>query len=224
MKCEVRSAECEVAALVCFAMKEEAGPFRKISADRPEISILVTGIGRRNTENAVRNFLTNHSPGCVFTCGFAGGLDSMRKTGEVVFFTEHEPLREKLLKAGAVAVRFFCADRIAVTVSEKRELRQATGADAVEMESEVIQNICRGREISCATVRVISDTANEDLPLDFNQLAPPDMSLDFGKLALAVAKSPRKIGALLRLQKQTRLAAEALATTLVKVIPERGQS
>jgi hypothetical protein len=78
--------------------------------------------------------------------------------------------------------------------------------------------VCRERGIPCATVRVISDTANEDLPLDFNQLSRPDMSLDFGKLALAVAKSPGKIGALLRLQKQTQLAAEALAATLAKVI------
>ena len=67
-------------------------------------------------------------------------------------------------------------------------------------------------------MRVISDTANEDLPLDFNQLSKPDQSLDYGKLALAVAKAPGKIGALRRLQKQTRFAAEQLAAVLAKVI------
>jgi len=65
---------------------------------------------------------------------------------------------------------------------------------------------------------VISDTANEDLPLDFNALSKPDLSLDYGKLAWAIARSPGKISALLKLQKQTRFAAERLADILGKII------
>ena len=114
--------------------------------------------------------------------------------------------------------KFFCADRIATTVAEKKKLRDGTGADAVEMESAAIHAVCRERGIACVTVRVISDTANEDLPLDFNALAKPDKNLDFGKLFLAIAKSPGKIGALMELQKKTKFAAERLADVLIEIL------
>jgi len=224
--------------LVCFALKEEAAPFRKMAAGKSEISILITGIGRKNAEKSVREFLANDLPKLVLTCGFAGGLNPDLKLGDVVFEifprssrgneaqikirNQSEPpyvgCYDKLIAAGAKPAKFFCADRIATTVAEKKKLRAETGADAVEMESEAIYTVCREREIPYATVRVISDAANEDLPLDFNQLSKPDMNLDYGKLALAILKSPGKIGALLKLQKQTRFAAERLADILGKII------
>ena len=231
--------------LVCFALKEEAAPFQKMAAGTvaaQAAAILITGIGRKNAEKSVREFLLTNSPELVLTCGFAGGLNPDLKPDDVVFEltdrrgefhepqTENEsgarvtrpsessPLREKLAAAGAKPAKFFCADRIATTAAKKKKLRAETGADAVEMESAAIHAICRERGIPCATVRVISDTANEDLPLDFNQFSKPDRSLDYGKLAWAIARSPGKIGALLKLQKKTRFAAERLAHVLEKLI------
>jgi adenosylhomocysteine nucleosidase len=203
--------------LICFALKEEAAPFRKIAVGKSGVTILLTGIGRQNAEKSLREFLATHSPKFVLTCGFAGGLNSELKLGEVIFETSDETLRGKLLGAGAKPLKIFCADRIATTVAEKKKLRAETGADAVEMESGAIHVVCRERGIPCATVRVISDTANEDLPLDFNALSKPDKNLDFGKLFLAIAKSPGKIPALMQLQKKTKFAAEQLANVLTKI-------
>jgi adenosylhomocysteine nucleosidase len=213
--------------LVCFALKEEAAPFRKIVARtmasaQADIFILITGIGCQNAEKSMREFLAINSPKLVLTCGFAGGLNPDLKLGEVVFelagpAANDQKLVANLAAAGAKLAKFFCVDRIATTVAEKKKLRGETGADAVEMESAAIHAVCRERGIPCATVRVISDTAHENLPLDFNALAKPDKKLDFGKLFLAIAKSPGKIGALMQLQKKTKFAAEQLANVLAKI-------
>jgi adenosylhomocysteine nucleosidase len=205
--------------LICFALKEEAALFRKIAADKPDVAILITGVGRKNAEKSLREFLATHSPELVLTCGFAGGLNPDLKLGEVVFEVQspESKVQSQLLAAGAKPAKFYCADRIATTTAEKKKLRVETGADAVEMESWAIHAVCRERGIPYATVRVISDTANEDLPLDFNQLAKSDKNLHYGKLAVAIIKSPGKIGGLLRLQKKTRLAAEQLANVLGKI-------
>lgn len=216
--------KAEGSVLVCFPLKQEAAPFRKVAAcglghGRP-VSVLLTGIGRRNAEKSLRNFLTANPADVVLTCGFAGGLNPDLKPGDVIFEfgTPNLEFGTQLVAAGARPARFFCADRIATTVAEKKKLRDETGADAVEMESAAIYAVCREHRIPCATVRVISDTASEDLPLDFNQLSKPDQSLDYGKLFLAIAKSPGKIRALMKLQKQTQFAAERLAQVLAETL------
>jgi uridine phosphorylase len=158
------------------------------------------------------------SPELVLTCGFAGGLDPNLNPGDVVFELSDSEIGNRLLAAGAKPAKFFCADRVAITAAEKKKLREETGADAVEMESAAIHTVCRERGIPCATVRVISDRANEDLPLDFNALTKSDLSLDYSKLVLAIAKSPAKVGKLMKFQKQTRFAAERLAAVLGEII------
>ena len=209
--------------LVCFALKEEAVPFHKIAARHPGVITLIVGIGRQNAEKSVRSFLATSSPELVLTCGFAGGLNPDLQLGDVVFESgkqkaESRNWEERLLAAGAKPANFFCANRIATTVFEKKKLRAETGADVVEMESTAIQVVCSDYGIPCVTVRVISDTAHEDLPLDFNALAKPDQNLDFGKLAWAIAKSPGKIPALMAVGKKTKFAAQQLAEVLAKII------
>jgi adenosylhomocysteine nucleosidase len=227
--------------LVCFALKEEAALFRKIAANKPDVAIIVTGVGRKNAEKSLREFLATNSPDLVLTCGFAGGLNPDLKLGDVIFETVNEPLAPaartslrrdeaasatqageglvtRLTATGAKPAKFFCADRIATTAAEKKKLREETLADAVEMESWAIYTVCRERGIPYATVRVISDTAHEDLPLDFNQLSKSDKNLHYGKLAKAILLSPEKIGALMQLQKKTKFAAQRLTDVLARIV------
>jgi nucleoside phosphorylase len=207
-----------MAILVCFAVKEESRPFERLAGARPSVRVLLTGMGRDNASKAIHMALARERPGLVLSCGLAGGLNPELATGAVLFGAEKgSGLESALVSAGAREGRFHCADQVATTVEQKQVLWQTTGADAVEMESQAIRGICQEQGIPIATVRVILDTARENLPLDFNRLMTPERHLDWRKLTLAILNSPGKISALLRLQRQTRAAAQRLAEVLVRL-------
>ena len=204
--------------LVCFALKEEARPFQQSVAGRSDIRVVIVGMGPRNAERAIQAALAAEPPDLVLTCGLAGGLRPDLERGTVVFDADPESgLEPALVAAGAKLARFHCTERLAATAAEKRTLRESTGADAVEMESQPIRAACREQQIPSATVRVILDTAQEDLPLDFNQFLTPEQKMDYGKLALALLKSPGKVAALLQLRQQSLAAAEQLGRALLRI-------
>ena len=207
--------------LVCFAVKEEAGAFRRWAKGRGNVKVLLVGMGKRNAERALRAALAEERPELVLSCGFAGGLRPDWGTGAVVFAADaRSGLEAALLAAGAKPVRFHYADRVATTAAEKRALRETTGADAAEMESQGVCAVCREQRIPCVIVRVILDTAREDMPLDFNRLMTAGQKMSYGKLALALAKSPGKIAGLLGLKRQAQAAAGKLAEVLAKITGE----
>ena len=135
--------------LCCFAVEQEAKFFLQ-----PGMEKLITGIGRENAERSLHRELKDKPYQLVLSCGFAGGLNPYLTTGTVVFSTDEDAgLTGPLLNAGACPVKFHCHDRVAITVQEKRRLWEATGADAVEMESQIIRAICRAHEIPSAPHR-----------------------------------------------------------------------
>jgi adenosylhomocysteine nucleosidase len=208
--------------LVCFAVKEEAAYFLPALARSHSARVRVTGMGRRNAAENIRQAVAAVDPDCVLTCGFAGGLNPALPLGAVVFDQDFDAgVADRLIELGAVSGRFHCSKRVAVTAAEKRALWESTGADAVEMESSVIRTICRELRIPSATIRVISDTAADDLPLDFNALMTSDDRLNYGKLALALVKSPRKIPQLMAFQRQTITAARRLGEVLIELLKSR---
>jgi adenosylhomocysteine nucleosidase len=205
--------------LVTFALPVEARPFqRRLPQPHPQIHLSVTGIGQRNAESTARQALAQFSPKLVLSCGFAGALDPALASGAVLFEADDGfPLTDALQSAGARPARFHCAERIIGSAEGKRVLRHQTGADAVEMESAVIRRLCAHAGIPSATVRVISDTAHEDLPLDFNRYLDDMNRLRFAKMAAAIVLSPARLRASMKLQRQSQQAALNLAETLIRI-------
>ncbi len=200
--------------LITFALEAEARPFRQIRhALVPPI--LVTGMGSSNADRAFRRALAGPMPARVLTCGFAGGLNPALPQHSVLFSADDGfDLAGALSAAGARPAVFHHADHVIISAAEKRALRQTTGADAVEMESGIIRALCRERGIPSATVRVLSDAAGDDLPLDFNNLLDQDTRLDRGRLVVELLRSPGRIPGLIRMGVSARRAARELARVL----------
>jgi adenosylhomocysteine nucleosidase len=199
--------------LVCFAVRDEAKHF--LPGASRQSKVIITGIGQVNARRSLIEALDSFMPRLVLTCGYAGGLNPQLHRGDVLFNAEPDSeLASELTRLGAQPGTFHCANRIAVSATEKHALREQTQADAIEMESGVIRALCRERGIVAATVRVISDDAASDLPLDFNELSKADGNISYTKLAGSIVRTPGSIPKLVRFQRELDACSRKLAATL----------
>ena len=205
--------------LVCFAVRQEATFFSAPQPIKGNIRVLLTGMGHKNAAKTAQRALDDSRPELVLTCGFAGGLKPYLPLGAIVFSADMDAgLDSILVELGAIRAQFHCSTRIASRSVEKRSLWESTRADAVEMESGVIRQICLERKIPSATVRAISDTAQQDLPLDFNALMTPGWQIDYRKLLWKLLRRPGTVPALLAFQRHTKMAARNLGQSLQELL------
>ena len=204
--------------LVTFAVPEEAGLFRRLRLS--DVRVLVTGMGPEAASRAVAAELSRHADyDWVLSCGFCGGLAPELRLGDVLVGADSDPTILSLAQsAGCRSARFHASDTVATTASMKAEIRGRNGADAVEMESRIVRAACAEKGIRGGTIRVVSDTAAEDLPLDFNRLMTKRGGVHFGRLVMEIARRPRMIPSLMKLQKQSKQAARALTDVLDSVV------
>jgi hypothetical protein len=143
----------------------------------------------------------------IISTGFCGALDPTLALGAIVAAGE-TPVR---CAAPFVQGGIYSADRVAVTAEEKRALRQSTGLSAVDMEFAEVSRIARVWGVPVRGIRVVSDTAPEDLPLDFNRYRDAQGRFSRGRIALAALGRPfTAIPGLLRLNRNCNLAADKL--------------
>lgn len=181
-------------------------------------------MGTRQTELNVLSLVRSFRPALTVTCGFAGGLDTSLASGDCIYSADPaDPAHSILKRIGAKPCRFHHVDRIAATASDKASIRKASGADAVDMESRPIREECSQLGLRSITLRVISDTAQEDLPVDFNQWTRPDQTLNPWAVARGILGRPSLIPKLIGLRRRLGSCAERLAETLEAFLLEEAR-
>ena len=147
----------------------------------------------------------------VLSIGFCGALDPTLRIGDIVVSGEVP----KRLGASFVQGDVVSVDRVAFTAREKSDLRTATGAAVVEMESAAVARKAREWDVPFGCVRVVSDVAGDDLPLDFNRYRDADGRFERMRIALAALGRPFTVlPRLVRLDRDCRRAAERLGEFL----------
>lgn len=129
--------------------------------------------------------------GALVSFGLAGSLNGLR-AGEVIDAVRVVDERGETLwegtglgVAGARRVTVLASDRIVDDPAERRRLHEATGADAVDMESGVLARSGRLR----GTLRAISDTPERPLGR-LAEAVSPDGRVAWPRLLRALVLSP----------------------------------
>jgi len=207
----------EARPLILFAVPEEAAPFRKRVGEGTSPRIAVTGMGAVNARRTLDEALAVESPSYVITSGFAGALNPDLSTGDVLWNADEDfPLLEEERSKLGRPSSFLCAERVLVSREEKSAAYKKTGCDAVDMESGVIRSMCREKGIPSMTLRIVSDAALEDMPLDFNKIVNERMEVSGLRIAWQVLTHFWRIPALIRFQGVVKRCSDELAVVLEK--------
>jgi adenosylhomocysteine nucleosidase len=225
--------------LVTFAVQAEFAPwqrrrnFQRLAGDWPvyeaefggaKVRAILTGMGQSHALEAIRQVLPSRPDICVST-GLAGALRSgyrpgdilaarlVSEAGEPVAVASHRELLSTALDCGARQVERFATSKTLVARAEqKREL--ASQADAVEMESYTILAEAARYGVPALAVRAISDTAEFDMPYDFDSARDARGHIRVAAIAAQVMRRPFGLPALLTLARDCRVASRQLAKFL----------
>jgi adenosylhomocysteine nucleosidase len=153
----------------------------------------------------------------LVSTGFCGGLDPALQLGDIFVATEvltphlgsMLPLLPAYPAGSARTGKLLSLDRVVSTVREKAELRK-TGAQAVEMEAAAVANRAQDWSIPFYAIRVVTDTAAQSFPLDFNGMRDAQGRFSRAKILGAAFRRPAVFPELLRLNRTCKVAAQAL--------------
>ena len=188
------------------------------------VAVVLAGAGRARAQRGAEILLDGHRPRWLISAGFAGALDPARQRNDLVVASEVLNLEGRRYVIdlavppgvpGLHTGRLLTVDEIVRTAAEKAELRQRFGADLVDMETSSVAALCAERGVKFLSVRVISDEASTDLPVEVLAILGRSGGLRLGAAVGAIMKRPASVKELLALRTHAHEAAAVLARFLL---------
>jgi adenosylhomocysteine nucleosidase len=179
------------------------------------------GIGAVRAEQAVAIAETYGPLDALISVGWAGGAScgvqpgTAYEVGEIVDAVNGE--RYATL-AVASPIKLVTLDHVAGR-DEKRRFAESYGASLVDMEAAAVARAAQVKRIPFRCWKAVTDIATEDLP-DFNYFLDQEKQLRTRQVAAYALTHPRYVAPLLRMGRNSKSGADALAQALRRWIDE----
>jgi len=199
-----------------------------------DVVLVESGVGREAARLAARRLIESLHPAWVISAGFAGGLRPELKRGHVVMAdTLVDPSGARLNVGFSIDPKVVAAtkglhvgplltvDELVAKPEEKRKLAELHNACAVDMESFAVAEVCRDLQTRFLSVRVISDSVDDELPREVAALMKQkSFAGQLGAAAGAIFNRFSSIGDMWQLKEDALKASDRLARFLQGVAPQ----
>ncbi len=222
------------------------GPFRsyRFEAFGSGCLLVECGVGQRRAAEATRELLAAVRPRLLVSFGVSGAMDAALKVGDVVsveggyLLTDGQleqrrmfhRLSDEAFRAAAQALE-PCAARLARGTSittRGPQTVQTRPADLLhpilDMETAAIAQVAAEKDIPLLSLRSISDNPDQPLPFKIEDWYDDRDNLAAGKIIRTLLGQPGILPPLLRLNRNTNLAAQNLAVALTAALGNLGFS
>ena len=198
-----------------------------------EACLMVTGEGMRLAAAGADALLAESSLAALVGIGVAGGLSEGLAPGDLVlarrvlapdgeaFEPPAGPWSERQGSSSLVSGTVVTVDAIAAKARDKRRLAERLRLEppaVVDLESAAWARAAQGRSLPWSIVRAVSDTIDEDLPLDFERFRKEDGSISRSRLVAHAVVRPALMLELDRLRRRVNRCAERLADAVEELI------
>lgn len=195
------------------------------------VAVIHSGMGRQRARAAAEHLIFGHRPYWIIQPGFGGALDPGLNLAEVVLPTEvinaegdlvAIPIRPEMIPAGISIGRLLTVDHMVRKTEEKAVWREKTGAIVVDMESHAVADLCRQMNLRWVGLRVITDTAGQELPPEIMTITGPTGAFRLGATIGAIWTRPAAVKDLLKLRESAIIASDKIAhfvTHMIEALP-----
>jgi adenosylhomocysteine nucleosidase len=189
------------------------------------VAVIHTGVGRKTCRDRMEILLRRENFEYLISAGFAGALEKDLRVGHLFVsenFSSPELLSSPKLDLADETTflgKLLTVPRMVESIADRENLHRKYGAAAVDMETEVIAELCRSHNLPMLSIRAISDTASEPFPAPANVLFDvTKQRTDFIRLGGHLITHPLAFGRLNAFRKRVGIARRALADALDQIL------
>jgi adenosylhomocysteine nucleosidase len=215
----------------------------RFRASGKKIVLIESGIGVTKAAQATRTLIDGAAPEVLLNFGLGGAVLPGPSVGDIVVADRLLFFKERLF-ANQVGLTPALTDELAATLEGKCPgagcrvhrgtfvttgeivgkgmlaglLPAGTVNPVLEMETTGVARIASERKIPLVAVRAISDGTDEELDFSVADFTDREMRIRVRKVLWTIARKPRIIPQLIRLERNSRLAGRNLATAILTIM------